>query len=412
MPPALTHGDDVFEGLGVLDEIPGEQGLVLWQTLRDALLWGQAAPDARGALFAPGAERARLAALLAAGIPPEVEEPLKAVAHMVGSPDAAREENVALACRQVAAWADERAMLATALAFAQAAAIVTPADPAAAFAVGRLARRRAEHARAESWYRRTIALARQVGDWPTYARAFLGLGTLYMERGNYPAARRFHERALKVASRNTLHHLEGSAQHNLFSIAVETGKTSEAHERARAALEAYGPTDPHLPRLAQDVADLWNTLGRFDRALPVLERLVSIFQTPAERLAVVGGLARAAGGLGRRDRFQQAWDDVWDLHQGGAAEEMASGAFLDLAHGAASLGLWDRAERAAQTALDLATRRNQGKVRLTAEAVLDSARHHRLAESRTAAASAAEDAAAESLPGEFVRSLQVFEGVG
>jgi len=248
-------------------------------------------------------------------------------------------------------------------------------------------------------------------DWPTYARAFLGLGTLYMERGNFPAARRFHDRALKVASRNTLHHLQGSALHNLFSIAVETGDTAKAHELARAALEAYGPTDPYLPRLAHDVADFWNTQGRFDHALPVLERLVSIFQAPVERLIVAAGIARAAGGLGRRERFQQAWDDVWDMHQAGTAEEAAAGALLDLAHGAASLSLWDRAERAAQAALDLATRRNEGKVRLTAEAVLDSARHHRLAESRTAGSAAAEDAAAESLPGELVRSLAVFEGV-
>jgi hypothetical protein len=31
----------VFEGLSVLDELPGELGLVLWQTLRDCMLWGR-----------------------------------------------------------------------------------------------------------------------------------------------------------------------------------------------------------------------------------------------------------------------------------------------------------------------------------------------------------------------------------
>src|ERR1044072_4112987 len=128
VPPALTHGDDAFEGLSVLEEGPGEKGLVLWQSLRDALLWGQTRPEGRIALFAAGAEPARVASILASGIPAGPEEPLRTIAHMVGAPDTAREEIVSLACRQVSTWADERGMMATSLAFAQAAAVVTPGD--------------------------------------------------------------------------------------------------------------------------------------------------------------------------------------------------------------------------------------------------------------------------------------------
>lgn len=410
VPPALTHGDDVFEGLSVLDENPGEKGLVLWQSLRDALLWGQARQDARGALFAEGAEPARLASMLAAGVPEDVEPPLKTIAQMVGSPESAREENVSLACRQISGWADEQGMMATSLAFAVAAAVVTPADPTASFAVGRLARRRAEYARAETWYRRTVALARQVGDWPTYALAFLGLGNLYVQRGNYPAARRFLVRSLRAAGRNSLHSIEGSAYHDLFAIAMETGETAQGNELARSALEAYGPHHPNLPRLAKDVAAFWTNQGCFSRSLPVLEQLLPLFRRPVDRLLVLADVARAAGGLGRRDLFQQAWDESWEIMQSANADEAAARSLLDLAHGAASLGAWDRAERAAQAALDVATRRNEGKVRLTAESVLDSARHHRLAELRGAEQSAP-DAAADSLADDFVRSLSLFESV-
>jgi tetratricopeptide (TPR) repeat protein len=409
VPPALTHGDDAFEGLSVLEEVPGEKGLVLWQSLRDALLWGQTRPEARSDLFAAGAEPARVAAILASGLPPEAEEPLRTIAHMLGATDTAREENVSLACRQVSLWADERGTMATSLAFAQAAAVVTPGDPATSFAVAKLARRRAENARAETWYRRTIALARQAGDWPTYALAFLGLGTLYVQRGNYPAARRFYTRALRAAGRNSLHDVSGSALHDLFSIAVETGETANAHELARSALEAYGPAHPSLPRLAKDVAAFWTTQGSFSRSLPVLQQLLPLFRRPSDRLLVLADVGRAAGGLGRRDLFQQAWDESWEIMHAGGVDDSAARSLLDLAHGAASLGVWERAERAAQASLEIATRRNEGKVRLTAEAVLDSARHHRIAEQRIAAP---EDATADSLADEFVRSLSLCESVG
>mgnify|MGYP006147039381 CR=1 FL=1 len=204
VPPALTHGDDAFEGLSVLEEVPGEKGLVLWQSLRDALLWGMTRPEARSDLFADGAEPARVAAILASGLPAEAEEPLRTIAHMLSAPDTAREETVSLACRQVSLWADERGSMATSLAFAQAAAVVTPGDPATSFAVGKLARRRAENARAETWFRRTIGLGRQAKDWASYSEAFLGLGNLYIQRGNYPAARRFHIRGLRAARRHGL----------------------------------------------------------------------------------------------------------------------------------------------------------------------------------------------------------------
>ncbi|HET7463805.1 MAG TPA: tetratricopeptide repeat protein [Longimicrobium sp.] len=385
VPPALTHGDsDAFEGLSVLEELNNELGLVLWQSLRDAMLWGRAAADQRSALFAPASDTSRMAATLAAGAPAEIEEPLKVLAGMVGQPDAAREENVSLACRQIAQWGEARGQLATALAFAQAAAVVTPADPSGAYNVGRLARRRAEHARAETWFRRTIALARQAGDWPTYAMAFVGLGNLYKERGNFPVARRFFERALRAAGRNSLHEIEGMALHDLFGIAVETEDTPQAHELARGAYEAYGPHHQRLPHLAHDIAYFWITQGYCDRALPVLRSLVRHFDEPTVRLGVIGGVCRAAGGANDREIFQGAWSEAVELMTATPNSDLVPRTWLDLAHGALSLGAWDRAEDAAQRALDGATRRSDAKTRLTAEALIDAARRHQRAERHVA----------------------------
>jgi tetratricopeptide (TPR) repeat protein len=408
VPPALTHGDtDAFEGLSVLDEVAGELGLVLWQSLRDAMLWGRADPANRAALFAPAADTARIAATLASGAPAEVEEPLKALAAMVGAPASMREENVALACRQVAQWAEARGLLAAALAFAQAAAVVTPAEPSCAYAVGRLARRRAEAARAETWFRRTIALARQAGDWPTYANAFAGLGNLYVLRGNFPAARRFHLRALRAATRNSLHDIEGMALHDLFGIAVETGNTREALNLARGAFQAYGPHHPKLPHLAHDIAYFWITQGSCEHALPVLKSLVPHAHDPAFRLCLFGDLGRAAGGVGDRESFQAAWGEATELIASAPSLDTSAIAWLDLAHGALSLGAWERAEDAAQRALEGATRRGDSKARLTAEALVEAARRHQRAERRVASDRDESRETADAFASELVQSLSV-----
>lgn len=407
VPPALKRGDEIFEGLGVLDELSGEKGLVLWQSLRDALLWADAQEDERTALFAADAERVRMAAILTVQPPPELEEPLGVLARMLGEPAQISEEMVALACRRVSQWADDEGMLVTALAFAQAAATVTPGDAGAAFAVGKLARRRAEWARAETWFRRTIALARQIGDWATYSEAFLGLGRMYFQRGNLPAARRFLLRSRRAAQRNSLHEVEGMALHAMFNVATEAGREQEAQEMAREAFYAYGPHSAGVLRLAQDVAYWWITQGYFARALPVLRSVLPHHPHPSDRLTVYGNIARAAGGQGDRETFREGWVECYDLMENAAVRERSAQALLDLAYGAASLALWDKAEMAAREALEIGSQTGQAKIRFTAEAVLESVRHHRVLETRQRTAEVDESVAVDaSLAEEFVRSLQ------
>jgi tetratricopeptide (TPR) repeat protein len=413
VPPALKRGDEIFEGLGVLDELTGERGLVLWQSLRDSLLWAEAQEDERTALFAPDAERARMAAILTAQPSPELEEPLGVLARMLAEPDRISEEMVALACRRVSQWADDEGLLTTALAFAQAAATVTPGDPGAAFAVGKLARRRAEWARAETWYRRTIALARQIGDWATYSQAFLGLGRMYMSRGNLPAARRFLIRAVRAAQRNSLHSIEGMALHDLFTVAIQAGRVDEAQELARAAFQAYGPQNPWLPRLAQDVAYWWITQGYFGRALPVLRSVLPHHPQAYDRLMVLANIARAAGGLGERETFRQAWDECYDLIRNASVDERAAQAQLDLAYGAASLSLWDKAEAAAREAHETGVRRQEAQTRLTAESLIESVRHHRTLDTRRQASEVENAASPDAqLAEDFVRSLEMIAPAG
>ena len=407
VPPALRRGDESFEGLSVLEEVRGDEAIVLWQSLRDALLWADARPEERGELFAPAAERARMEMIEAAAPAPGLREPLASIARMLAEPGATPEETVSLACSRVARWADEQGLLATALAFAQAAATVTPGDAGAAFAVGKLARRRAEYPRAETWLRRSIALARQAGDWATYAHAFLSLGRMNLQRGNLPVARRLLVRSVRAAQRNSLHEVQGMALHDLFGVAVQAGRTEEARDLARAAFEAYGPRHRDLPRLAQDVAYWWITQGEFARALPVLRSTLQHLPAPADQLIVRSNVARVLGALGDREGFRAAWDECYELIHSAGVDERAPQGLLDLAHGAASLSLWDRAESAARQALEIGARRQEAQIHLTAEALIDSVRHHRVLDTRKRAPQPPEGSAADTrFASELVRSLQ------
>src|SRR5688572_12031584 len=55
VPPAVMQGPgETVDGNGILGEVPGELGLLLWGTARDVALWGGSPPGERGKLFADG----------------------------------------------------------------------------------------------------------------------------------------------------------------------------------------------------------------------------------------------------------------------------------------------------------------------------------------------------------------------
>jgi hypothetical protein len=84
---------------------------------------------------------------------------------------------------------------------------------------------------------------------------------------------------------------------------------------------------------------------------------------------------------------------------------LAPQALLELANGASSLRDWPRAERAAETARDLAQRRGLGQVIIESEAVLDAARRKRGVDPAVPAAT--EELGDPELAADLVRSLSV-----
>jgi len=375
-PPPLISTGESFEAQKLLDENPAAQAVLLWQSLRDVFLWASASEHQRGQLFSDGAANRRLNELKAANLDDPLCSPLLVLAGMLRNDTSVAEDDLAAACRQISQWADQSGRTETAIISARAAAALLPHDAEAAYAVGLLYRRQADYNRAEAWVRRAIGLARRK-DLQTYAWAFVALGNVYMQRGQYSAAYVCYMRAVRAARRRRMRRVRAVALHDLIGVAFELKRTAEAESYIQKAARAYSASDPRLPALAHDVARYWMLQGSFGRALVVFQAVLPLIERPAEQLIVLSGVARSAAGAGRRDVFLQAWTDAWRMIDRDVSTEWACSAILNLAYASALLDDWERVGVAAQYAYEQARGRGERTVQVEAEALL------RAAEQRT-----------------------------
>lgn len=405
-PPPLTRGSESLEGMEILREVGGEVGVLLWQAYRNVMFWASTDQGERGRLFAPEAGKKRAAELAEARIPDEVAGPLAAFGGMLSAPDSTSGEAMAQACTGIARWAEDEGHLHTALAFTQAASVASQRNARLALAVGKLARRRNEVARAETWFRHAVMVSRQTGDWESYSRAYIALGNMLIARGNMPAAAKMHIKALRAARRKGLQQIQGMALHDLFVIADELGRDEQAQEYARQAFRAYGAAHPRLPVLGHDVAYFWMQRGYFPQALEVFQRLEGHMTDSRMRLLLAANIARAAAGSGNRELFRKAWTQVYRMVKDPDLFAVVAPATLELALGAAQLGEWDRAEQAAQDSLEHAVKLGQAKVRFRAESLLEAVERGRNAQVKLNEKPRA-PAKVDSLAQDLLRSLEM-----
>lgn len=216
VPPPLVHGPEPLEGGTILEELEAPMGVVLWQAARDVSLWVSTPAEERGELFSTHALERRRSVVESLSLPTMVADAMMAVSDSLRGDT--ESEEIARACAVIADWADSESLPGVSLAYAQAVALIRDSDPGVAYAVGVQARRRSEDSRAETWFRRSVMLARQNGDWSVYSQAFLALGDLYIDRESYSIARKFHIRASRSAKRHSLHALEEQANEALGTI--------------------------------------------------------------------------------------------------------------------------------------------------------------------------------------------------
>lgn len=369
VPPVLTRGTERFEGLAILDELTDDLGLLLWRSLRNVLTWARTPEGQRAGLFAGQAAPIREGDLARLSPDPELHAPLSVILALLEAPEKADVARLSNACRRVALWAEDQGSLATALDYAQAAAVVAPDVALLSYHVGRVARRLADYDRAEGWFLRAIIQGRQQKEWRAYTLAFSGLGNLFVQKGNFPEARRFHQRCLRAAVRHSLRKVEGDAAHDLFGICAETSAFADGEQYARQAVEAYQACGHSIVVLSKDIAYVWIMQGYFAQALAVLRTLVPHYPVFPDRAYLMGDISRAAGGAGEVAVFAQAAAEIWKANAQGNASDVVARALLDVAHGAASLEDWAQAEAALARVVEIAEERKEGKVLVTAESM-------------------------------------------
>ncbi|MBA2670918.1 MAG: hypothetical protein H0U67_11145 [Gemmatimonadetes bacterium] len=369
VPGHYLHSAERFEGAGILDENPGPLGLLLWQSERDVRLWALSSAVEREFLFADGASVRCLTALSELGAASvELAPPLQALAAMLAHPLEAAADVVMMACRRVSIWAESGGRYATALRFSESAALAQPRAAECAYHVGRLARRGGQTGLAEGWLNRAIVLARQLGDWDTYAAAYSGLGNVSLTRGNLPSADRYQHKALRIATKHGLPARAGAALHDIFVVAGEAEQVDRAMEYAERAFATYPAGHPGRIGLAHDVASVWMDLGDFRSALPIL--LVLWRHLPRDQQVIgLANVARAAGALGDRACFDVYRNLAVRELENAATPEMHPGALLNLARGAASLGDLTEARSLAASAEASAANRREHKLQFEAEAL-------------------------------------------
>ncbi|HYW12508.1 MAG TPA: hypothetical protein VE871_11125, partial [Longimicrobium sp.] len=263
----LRDPAEKLEGDSILQETPGELGLLLWETARDVALWGSTPPKIRDALFSGGPGHGRSALLAGTELPGTVSASVHTLHGMLAIPDRADAEIVSLCCLEVAAWARAAGLPRTAVAFAQAGAVAAPEFGDAALSVGAYARAAGQDARAETWLRRAVAVSRREGNRVAYASALVELGAVYEARAQTVRAERLYRIAFRAARRYGARAARMRAAHGLFRISRRQGDDATAAQFALAALRAFEPDAPEAATgLLLDLARFWTDAGQQARA--------------------------------------------------------------------------------------------------------------------------------------------------
>jgi tetratricopeptide (TPR) repeat protein len=367
--PLTIPGGDVA-GAEVVGELAPEVALPVWQTLRSVLMWAGEEPAMRGDLFEPCAMGDWERELLQETWEPDVRCPLAVLVGELAKPAEASAETIARACLCVTDWALERGHVATALAFAEAAALAWPQHARFSWLAGRLLRRHGRLREAEMWIRRASRAAASASDWETQTLAQNSLGNVLHDLGKNPQSMKTLRDALRLARRHRLRSLEGEILHDLFVVATWGGQPEGADEYAQGAFEIYREGHPRLAALAHDVASLWIIRGYYSRALTVLRQLPPFIQLPDEQIKVWGALARAAASCRDLETYHRAANEIWTLQVDPETLPRAASALLELAMGASVLEEWDEAERAVGRAIEIAARTGEADIQFRAEEVL------------------------------------------
>jgi len=362
--PAPRPSAQWFEGYLILEELPTDLGLMIFQWYRGVLLWMDVRQEEAQGLFMPTGEDLEVV--------PELLGVRPVFVGLIETPEGVQRETLCSACSLVSEWASTMGFIATSVQFSEAAALLDPRDPDLCFRAGRANRHFVAYDRAVLWFQRGTGIARRSANWTAYIDCWLGWGNLEIARGRYNEALRQLNRAYRAATKYNLPALGAAAQHDMFMLAVDRQNFGEAYQHALAALALYDSDDPNYPYLIHDLAQTWALDGYGALALPLLVAMRRIIVVPSAQIQIEGNIAGAAGQNGDMDTFFSAWDYV----SANATKPLpyVAAALVSVAEGAYALKLYRQAAEAATTALRFAKERQEPSEEHRALALLENLR--------------------------------------
>lgn len=373
--PPVPVPENWPDQVSALAEVKDPLAISLWRALRSVRLWANTAPEDRAGLFNEPNLGSLEVFAYASTHAPQLLEAFGTFAFLRRAPEQISRAQVAEACRHVYGWAEGHSLMDTAVHFAEAAAAVDPEDPSLANAAAYICRRASYNARASTWYKRGYRLASRMRkadprrSRKEKIRSLLGYGALMRALGHHKKAKAAFLNAARAAKNRGMRRQAAEAQHELLTYAAEVGSILEGQWYASAALELYPLNSPDLPALAHDWAYLLVRYQYYSHALRPLDAALSLISRPGIQALVWSTLAWAAAGARKEHRFREAEQKALSLS---AVYDEFAGTVLDhLAEGARIIGEWDKAERYAAEALEIARSRFDGGVEQDALRLLD-----------------------------------------
>ena len=352
LPPAMLRSvGETLEGLVVLDEFDGELGLKLWQAVRDVRLWAEVDPGSRADLFRGPATA--LAEPVDARAHAGLLGPLALLRLEMSASARANGEVISAECLRIARYAEAQERLGTAALFAMAASLAAPGRAAPAYEAGRLAAKRRDDVRAETWLRRAVGLARRGEERRAYCRALLALGELYAAREEPTRARSLYTLAVRASRRYAMRESLAEAAFGLLRLAIAAGNHAEVARLQVVARRAFGRDHERAPELVVVLARLWIEGGEPKRAGEALRRLVPDLVNPDERIAALALLARADANPQMAWSIAEAWHSAWSLAEAHPGSPSRTRALVDLALAAMAVGSVDRGRAALERVREL-----------------------------------------------------------
>ncbi|HEX7981072.1 MAG TPA: hypothetical protein VF461_20865 [Gemmatimonadaceae bacterium] len=235
-------------------------------------------------------------------------------------------------------------------------------DELPALEVGRIMTQRARTARkanaadvAEVLYKRVAKLGRVAAEPELIARAAIGFGVLAQFRGNLPLAARHFEKASRMAARVADADLIRLAEQGKMVIAAKRGAFADALRHGWAAFSATTGDRERESETLLNLAQLAFDTGHPRAALHGFAAALERGPGPRLRLPALGGAARAAAALGRKDILNWTADQLDAATPVGSFAYPAASALLDLAL-AFAVAAPARAQIVAARALELTER--------------------------------------------------------